>query len=212
MRITISLSEAHAGHEWFDQLEVSEQKKYIEQHPQSQFAKHALKQAKVAVHSMLHEQRKFFKGAGYKPKSAERRSFGQFIKDKAKGLVHALKHEVHEFKEAGQGVNKFFQGKKMSHEEKKALKTVLIHSALVIGPMAVTGGLSAGLSSVLPSVATHFVEHALVMNVAKVAMFASDDPTDANMQKMLEKFAEYVAEQDLSVDEWKKMFAEQNTK
>jgi len=53
-------------------------------------------------------EREFFDRGGHKPGSEPRRSFGQIIKDKAKGvakaIVHGLKHEWEIFKTAGEGI------------------------------------------------------------------------------------------------------------
>ena len=53
-------------------------------------------------------EREFFDRGGHKPGSEPRRSFGQIIKDKAKGvakaIVHGLKHEWKIFKTAGEGI------------------------------------------------------------------------------------------------------------
>jgi hypothetical protein len=188
-------------------LSEEKQAEYLKLHPTSKFA-HVVRHSKVTLKKAVHEQRKFFTEGGAKPGSKQRRGIAQFFKDKAKGLVKAMKHEVKEFKEAGHAVSDLLHGKKLHDHQKKALKTVLIHSAMVIGPMAISGGLSAGLSHVLPHLAGGFLEHSLVMSAGRAAMFASDTPKNSELlEKMLEKFADYIADQDLSSDDWKAAFA-----
>ena len=207
-----------AGDDWFDKMSPDQQKEYVTEHPASKFAKSAKKSIKtvqnvgkkavVSVKDFSKDQKTFFRGKDHEAKSEARRSFSTFIKDKAKGLVKGLKHEVKEFKMAGVGLAKLASGHKLDHHEKGAIKAVLLHSALVIGPMAMTGGLSAGLSHVLPAIATHFLEHSMVMTAGKAALFASakKDDSDALMQHLITKFAEYIETEDFDQDTWKEMF------
>jgi len=72
----------------------------------------------------------------------------------AKNALDTVKHEVKEFKEAGQGVAALMTGKKMSGHQKKALKTVATHMAIGIaaaaltssGPLAIAGAFGKGLA------------------------------------------------------------------
>jgi hypothetical protein len=69
-------------------------------------------------------------------------------------LLDAAKHEVKEFKEAGQGVKALMQGKPMDAHQKKALKTVSIHLAIGVtaaaltasGPLAAAGLFGKGMA------------------------------------------------------------------
>jgi hypothetical protein len=71
-----------------------------------------------------------------------------------KNVIKTVKHEVHEYKEAGQGIYAAIHGKKMSASQKKAVKTVAIHLAIGVaaaaltasGPLAVGGALVKGMS------------------------------------------------------------------
>jgi hypothetical protein len=71
-----------------------------------------------------------------------------------KNVVNTVKHEVHEYKEAGQGISAVIHGKKMSDGQKKAVKTVAIHLAIGVaaaaltasGPLATAGALAKGMS------------------------------------------------------------------
>lgn len=69
-------------------------------------------------------------------------------------LLEAAKHEVKEFKEAGEGVATLMKGGKMNSHQKKALRTVSIHLAIGIaaaaltttGPLAAAGAFGKGVA------------------------------------------------------------------
>lgn len=71
-----------------------------------------------------------------------------------KSAVNTVKHEVHEYKEAGQGIASVIRGKKMSASQKKAVKTVAVHLAIGVaaaaltssGPLGAAGALVKGMS------------------------------------------------------------------
>jgi len=71
-----------------------------------------------------------------------------------KNVVKTVKHEVHEYKEAGQGIASVIRGKKMSTSQKKAVKTVAVHLAIGVaaaaltssGPLGAAGALVKGMS------------------------------------------------------------------
>lgn len=74
-----------------------------------------------------------------------------------KNVVDTVKHEVHEFKEAGAGIKAVMSGKKMDDHQKKALKTVAFHVGLTVAATALTvsGGPLAGLAAFGKSMAKH---------------------------------------------------------
>lgn len=72
------------------------------------------------------------KAAVGKAKDAIKAAPGKY----ARSLVKTVKHEVHEFKEAGQGIAAVMSGKKASPEQKKAIKTVARHLAIVAAAAA----------------------------------------------------------------------------
>lgn len=57
---------------------------------------------------------------------------------------HAVKHEIHEFRTAGEGIRAVLRGEKMTKEQKKAVKLVAFDVALTVATVAVSGGLAAG--------------------------------------------------------------------
>jgi flagellar hook-basal body complex protein FliE len=69
---------------------------------------------------------------------------------------HAIKHEIHEFKTAGEGIKAVLKGDKMTPEQKKAVKLVAFDVALTVATVAITGGLGAGLKGVAMKSAQSF--------------------------------------------------------
>jgi len=66
----------------------------------------------------------------------------------AKRLVQTAKHEVHEFKEAGQALASIYKKQPLDHHQKKALKTVAIHMgiALTAAALGSTGVLAGAIA------------------------------------------------------------------
>lgn len=162
------------------------------------------------------KEKEFFRNGSHKPGSEERKGAAEFFRRKAKGIISVLKEEVHETKEASIGISKFFTGKKLSEHEKKAIKTVGTHLALVIGSMAIGGGLSAGLAGVTKGLFLHYLEHTGIIGIARVALFASVDDEigdketfspDRALEILLNDFADYIENGDIDFNDWVDMFA-----
>ena len=150
-----------------------------------------------------------FKDGDHLPGSKERKTLGNFFKRKAKGVVKALKHEVKEWKEAGGALRKLVNGKKPNDHERKALKTVAIHVAMVVGPMAVTGGLSGGLASVSKGIGLNLLEHTALIRGAQIAAFASESGEDKRsdeelLELLVKQMGDAMAKADISIDDWMK--------
>lgn len=78
---------------------------------------------------------------------------------------HAVKHEIKEFKTAGEGIRGVLRGEKMSGEQKTAVKLVAFDAAVTVALVAISGGLAAGLTGA----ATKGIEvfsHSLAKKVA----------------------------------------------
>lgn len=180
---------------WFYEMDQAGQEAYVKKYPTSKYAvaykakksekgKDTVAKVQVSHHIKKHwhkfseDQKEFFGRGGHKPESKERRTFGSMIKDNSKGIVKAIKHEVKEWQDAGRGIKKLATGKKMTSHEKHALKTVAIHEAMVIGPMAISGGLSAGLASAAKGIGLGLAEHTALIHGAKIAAFASAAPVE----------------------------------
>ena len=145
------------------------------------------------------KEKEFFTKNQQKPNSEVRRTIGQMMMDKTKGIGYAVKslaqHEVKEFKEAGNGAKNFFSGKSVSDGEKKALKAVGIKIATTALFGAVTGGAAHGAAAFGKHLAIEFIPHVvgetILKGIGKAALFAGVD--DKNSEMYLEKFGELIA-------------------
>ncbi len=155
---------------------------------------------KQKIANWTKEEKAFFEKNEGAPGSETRRSLGQALKDKAAGAWKAIKkgakHEVEEFKAAGEGVGKFFKGEKLSHHEKDALKAVAIKVVTTAVFGAAFGGLSHGVAAFGKHVAMEFIPHVvgetILKGAGKAALFA-DMEGEAEMDANMEKFAEMIA-------------------
>ena len=168
------------------------------------------------------EEKKFFQNGEHKPGSETRRTLGQAIKDKANGAIKAIKqgaaHEVHEFKEAGKGVQKFFKGEPLDDHEWKAVKSVGIKIATTAVFGAAMGGLSHGAAYFAKHVAVEFIPHVvgetLLKGVGRAAIFADADgeaETEANMIKFAEMIADGIENMEMSPEDLEKIVDGWNT-
>jgi hypothetical protein len=155
---------------------------------------------KQKIENWTKEEKAFFEKNEGAPGSETRRSLGQALKDKAAGAWKAIKkgakHEVEEFKSAGEGVTKFFKGEKLTGHEKKALKAVAIKVVTTAVFGAAFGGLSHGVAAFGKHVAMEFIPHVvgetILKGAGKAALFA-DMEGEAEMDANMEKFAEMIA-------------------
>jgi hypothetical protein len=154
---------------------------------------------KSKVEKWSEKEKEFFKKGEDKPGSPTRRSFGQALKDKAKGarnaIMHGLKHEVHTFKTAGVAVKNIFSGKKLEKEEKKALISVGIKVASTALFAGFGGAAAHGIGSFAAHVGMELIPHAvaetIVVGVGRASLFAGADGDD---ERMLGDFMDAVAD------------------
>jgi len=145
------------------------------------------------------KEKEFFSQNQQKPNSEVRRTIGQMMMDKTKGIGYAVKslaqHEVKEFKEAGNGAKNFLSGNPVSEEEKKALKSVGIKIATTALFGTVTGGAAHGATAFGKHLAMEFIPHVvgetILKGIGKAALFAGVD--EKNSEMYLEKFGELIA-------------------
>jgi hypothetical protein len=178
---------------------------------------------KSKIQKWTKEEKEFFEKGGIRPGSEVRRTFGEAIKHKAAGAWHAIKkgakHEVEEFKAAGEGVGKFFKGDKLSHHEKDALKAVGIKIATTALFGAAFGGLAHGAAAFGKHVAMEFIPHVvgetILKGTGRAALFADADGSaemDANMEKFAELIAKGVEEMEISPEQLEQMVDSYNKK
>ncbi len=205
---------------WFQSLSKEQQDQYLELHPASKYGdqkgtghddeKPAAKPGKVqpkkkSPHGKTPKQvqqvKEFAASEEAEPNSKPRRTFGQMIKGKLKGIVHHIKDEVAEAAVAGRAVTKVFAGKKLNDKDMHALKATAVRLVLVCGSLAVTGGLTTaighGVSILAQEIAHDFVQHSIVSASEKTLMHSSTtaaaDDEDKGLDKMAELFAHYMA-------------------
>lgn len=92
------------------------------------------------VKSAPKDVQKFIEDEGHRRKILQgiHKSLVEAPEKITKGVVKVVKHEVHEYKEAGHGIKAVLSGKKMSKEQKKAVKTVAMHIAIGVAAAALT--------------------------------------------------------------------------
>ncbi len=170
--------------------------------------KKAIEKIKDGVKNWTVEEKEFFNKKVHKGNSPERRSFGQAVRDKAKGALEAIKHgaqhEVHLFKEAGSGVKNFFSGGKVSDAEKKALVDVAKKVALAAAFGAAGGGLAHGAAAFGKHVMVEFIPHVvaetIALGVGKAALFAGEEDADADMMKFIDIITKKLESADIPED------------
>jgi hypothetical protein len=178
---------------------------------------------KSKIENWTKEEKAFFEKNEGAPGSKERRSLGQTLKDKAAGAWKAIKkgakHEVEEFKSAGEGVTKFFKGEKLSGHEKKALKAVAIKVVTTAVFGAAFGGLSHGVAAFGKHVAMEFIPHVvgetILKGAGRAALFADmegEAEMDANMEKFAEMIAKGLEEMEISDEMMEQMVDSYNKK
>jgi hypothetical protein len=178
---------------------------------------------KQKIDNWTKEEKAFFEKNEGAPGSETRRSLGQALKDKAAGAWKAIKkgakHEVEEFKAAGEGVGKFFKGEKLSEHETKALKAVAFKVATTAVFGAAFGGLSHGVAAFGKHVAIEFIPHVvgetILKGASKAALFADmegEAETDANMAKFAEMIAKGLEEMEISDEMMEQMVDSYNKK
>jgi hypothetical protein len=178
---------------------------------------------KQKIENWTKEEKAFFEKNEGAPGSDTRRSLGQALKDKAAGAWKAIKkgakHEVEEFKAAGEGVSKFFKGEKLSHHEKDALKAVAVKVVTTAVFGAAFGGLSHGVAAFGKHVAMEFIPHVvgetILKGAGKAALFADmegEAEMDVNMEKFAEMIAKGIEEMEITPEMMEKMVDSYNKK
>jgi hypothetical protein len=215
---------------WFDSLSQEQQKEYLKLHPDSKYAddvktgekdekpiplrnkdipvkkkyKHEIQKqthpAKNIPKALPKEVEHFAHSEAAHAGSKERRSLGQMIKAKAKGIVKHLVDEVKEAGVAGHAVTKLLRGKPTTPEEQHAMKATATRLVIVIGSMAIGGGLVAamgeGIKVVAKEIANDFLAHGLINATEKTLMHSSKsdpEPSEKSVQQGLDHMTQLMA-------------------
>ena len=178
---------------------------------------------KSKIENWTKEEKAFFEKNEGAPGSEMRRSLGQTLKDKAAGAWKAIKkgakHEVEEFKTAGEGIGKFFKGEKLSEHQTKALKAVAFKVVTTALFGAATGGIAHGAAAFGKHVAMEFIPHVIGETILKgagrAALFADmegESEMDANMTKFAEIIAKGLEEMEITPEMMEQMVDSYNNK
>lgn len=102
------------------------------------------------------EVKRFIEDEGFRRKTIQgiHKSLVEAPEKITQSVIKTVKHEVHEYKEAGQGISAAIRGKKMSPSQSKAVKSVATHLAIGIaaaaltsaGPLGAAGALAKGMA------------------------------------------------------------------
>jgi len=162
-------------------------------------SKYSIKNIKRKLSGWAEKEKEFFKQSQQKPNSQERRSWGEALRDKAKGarnaIIHGLKHEAQTFKTAAKAVGKTFSEpggfNDLEEEDKKAIIDVT-KKIVFAGLLGVaTGGLSSGVLPFAKHLAIEFVPHVvgetLLLGTGKAALFADTNEDERLLNAFMEK-------------------------
>jgi hypothetical protein len=166
--------------------------------PKKGFTRRMLDRVKSWGKKQKEEAKAFFEEELHKGKTPERRSLVQKTRDKVKGALkdvkHELKHEAAVFRDAGRGLQGFFRGKGPNEREKKAMKSVatkvVMTAVVATGLGAAAGGAAALGKAVLIEFIPHVVGESILKGAGRAALFAG--PEDQTDDAMMEKFIELV--------------------
>lgn len=245
--IVLSAADKKAGtsDDWFHNLSDDQQKRYVDEHPDSKYSKmhkqdHKEKKQdeknkkqrdkqdgvkkpihKKVAHSVKQfkkDQNEFFRGKENEAGSDTRRSMGKFMKDKAGGVIKALKQEGEHWKHSVGAVKKLAKGEKLDKHDKSALKNVAFSIASTVIPMAITGGLSAGIAHAAPHLATHLLKDSLVMSGLRAAAFASvvtagdisDEEAESKLDEIMKGMGTAMEKSDIPKEQWQGAFDKAN--
>jgi hypothetical protein len=168
-------------------------------------------------------EREFFRGP-HKAQSQERRSVGEWMASKAKGIVAGVKREAihlgHEVKDAAGGIKALFTGEKLNDNQKKALITMGKTIGMTVGSIILTGGASAllhhGAGTIMAHLGTHLAEHmageVALMGIGKAALHAGkeDESDDKYIEWFVLQLADNMANGEIPASVWEKALDDYN--
>lgn len=105
-------------------------------------------------------------------------------------LIETAKHEVQEFKLAGQGIKTAFSGKPLSEKQKAAIKKVAIHMGITLAAASMGAtGIAAGLGATASAMAKHIALKAATKSLGHLHMFQEAGHVGHGLLDLLSKFA-----------------------
>lgn len=176
---------------------------------------------KSKIQKWSDKEKQFFKKGEHKPNSPMRRSIGEAINSKIKGIVPSIKREMehlgHEFKSAGQGIGNLFNGKPLSDEQKVAFKSLGKTVAISALGVAIGGGIGHGAAVFMKHLGGHMAEHVVAEliggGIGKAAIFAGtemDGDIDRNVEWFTLYFAKQMKDGEIPADVWEMALQDYN--
>jgi len=196
---------------FWDSLSRPEQDQYLKDHPDSKY-KNSPKKPKNApgkkaaeapakpkkltdiIKNFHADQKKFFEDGQHQPDSEERAQLAELMKRKKEGFKKSIKSEVKEWHHAMDGIRAMAKGEQLDDHHKSALKAISIHSGIVIGDLALAGGMHT-LGAAIGSFASGLLSHTLGIHVGKTAIWAATKKDFDNMtdEELLDWYVDNMA-------------------
>lgn len=175
---------------------------------------------KEKISDWSEKDKEFFRQHVHKGNSPERRSWGEALKDKAKGAWVAIKkglqHEASEVKNAAIGIKNYVTGKELSSHEVDAIKSVtktIVTTALFGAAM---GGLEHGVGDFAKHVAVELVPHTIgeviALGTVRAAINAGEEDVDKYFQIFIDKVAEQMTNMKITPEMMEQMVDSYNKK
>lgn len=168
---------------WWDSLSPEQKRGYIEEHPESKYAKEggggddghkdtkpepkqehrdskpakddATDDSQSKMAKAKQAIKKFLGSGEAKPGSEARKGFGSMLVSKAKGLLRHLAEEGHQLAAVGTSIHKLANGGTISEHEKHRVKEVVARLVVLTGATIVGGGMGALFAHGATAVAEH---------------------------------------------------------
>lgn len=224
--------------DWWGGMSPEHQKEYVAEHPNSKYAKdYKAKQkkddkntkpaAKEPVkkslanrikgifHKLPKPEQEFFATGGAKPDSEPRRKIGKAIKNKSTGILQHLKKQKDEWHHGMKAVSKVMRKQSLNGTDKNALKTLGKELMVVVGTVALAGGMGHGLVSAMSHMGEHLLvgsalsamDHGIVSANFKIQAETEDgemDEDDTIMTHMIDYVADFAQKGNIPDECWEK--------
>lgn len=170
-----------------------------------------------ALPRMKPKEQEFWKNDGQKAGSEYRRSMGQLVKDKSKGVVTHLKGQATEWKDGCKAIHKFAKKQPLTDHDKKAMRALALDIVVTTASVAVGGGFGHGLVGLMQHYALDIVRDctakAVFHGVTRANLItAAESMTDEQMmRKIVDAIGDYIENADISEEQWARGLEEIDT-
>lgn len=203
--MTIRLHAATRLHSstWWDSLSPEQKKGYIEEHPESKYAKDAKAQGepnntshntspktgifkmkplsealKKAFSKAPKADVKFYEEGGAQPSSPQRKKAATLVKNKTLGILDHLKNQGTTWKSGFNAVRKLTSKQPLTDKDKHALQECAKDVVYAVTATALTGGLAGGLAAALSTLGIAMFEDIAIKAWSHSVVTASDVSTE----------------------------------